>query len=518
MKNCLYVLLISILSCSTSPKHSIDQKQKTIAELEQHTREIQPPKFLDEKLIRRDLEQFKKIVNSKKVLGQADWHLHDTLLDNYIKIKRGLNKPNTIFVPAHTRWTKNFESYCLEAKKASPDVNEQFEWIKSVSKTPYVKELLQLTSKGKHPQQGDVQAIIWNLNNKTNWEEYPEEYQHILLSIDSKAKDKLPNELQGAVKTEAIDLVKEYLPESIDHTTFFIEGKFYDYQQIKASIESLKSKQNLKSVDKVIAIEGTVVYAKMKSDGFQTQEVTFYNPTDKDVIVDLSDYQLKPQRSDVQLIALLQRALFIDPNLLNELEKTLYDNMFRLGLGHAPILGDLIDLFEASTGKDFFNNDLLTNQERFMSAMAILAGSGLDYRYAKKIVEGPEWYVRDSQNKYRLIKNEKGYGKLKDLADEAYKKGVPDGWGVKVSKIKKGEEKFQGLVIAHPEDRNIKLRIMPGNPNSKYPNSKGPYVKQEVNNVFHDKNGKIVDNKSDDAHIPLSEWKFIKFWEKNGKK
>ena len=516
MKHFIYLLILFLLSCSTTPKGA--KNTRLVTELEATTKEIPPPHQLNEQRIRQDLEKFKKILNSKKQLSSSDWALHDKLLNDYIKLKKGLNKPNSVFVPAHSRWSKNFESYCLEATKAAPESNEKFYWIKGATKTPYIKELLQATATRKSLKQEDIQTIIWNLNNKTNWEEYPKEYQNILLSVDPKAKDKLPNELKSAIKTKALDTIQDYIPESVEQAMSFVEGKFYDYQDVKASIENKKSKEELKVANEAAAIDGTPIYAKTKSDSFDSQQITFYNPTDKDAVVDLSEYYLKPQRSDVQPVGIIQRILSIDPNLLNELEKTLYETMARLGLGHIPVLGDLIDLFEASTGKDFFNNDLLTNEERFLSAMAILAGSGQDYRYAKKIVEAPAWYVRDSQDKFRLIKNEKGYLKLKDLADSTEGKGIPDSWAVKVTKDKGGEDKYQGLVFIHPDRHDIRIRVMPGNPNSPFPNSRQPYVRQEIGGISYDKDGRVVGKRSEMAHIPLSEYKFIEFWGKVGKK
>ncbi len=87
-----------------------------------------------------------------------------------------------------------------------------------------------------------------------------------------------------------------------------------------------------------------------------------------------------------------------------------------------------------------------------------------------------------------------------------------------MSKVKPGAEKTQGLEYINPADNNVRIRVMPGNPNSRFPNSREPYVRQTVNKDSVSKHGNIVSRSSDDAHIPLKDFKFKIFWKNHVKK
>jgi len=125
-----YLFLSLLLSCATTSKNPAPAPEKTRHELEQSTREVLPPRLPEEKIIRQDLERFKSVLNKKKSLSAEDWKLHDRLLDYYIQLKQGVGKPNAVLVPARGRWTKAFESYCLDSRKAPPVENERFLWEK----------------------------------------------------------------------------------------------------------------------------------------------------------------------------------------------------------------------------------------------------------------------------------------------------------------------------------------------------------------------------------------------------
>ena len=513
------IWLAFLLACATPSKSISPVAEKAQHELEQATQEVQPPHLPEEKSIRQDLERFKSILNKKKALSLEDWKLHDQLLDYYIQLKDGAGEPNKMLIPARSRWTKKFESYCLDSRKALPEDNEKLLWTKAQNKIIYLRELLDRASKFKNLNQEDIQTLVWNLHNNTIWEDYPPSLRQILLSVDSQAPKRLPGRLSEKVKDEVLDIVRDQLPgtDRVEDIARLIEGRYYDYKQIRAAIESRRSKHELKPTDSVPQIPGTPIFARTRSDGFVTQEVTFYNPTDQNAVLDLLEYHLEPLRPDIQPLALIDRHGPYSSTLISDLERTLYEDMVRLGFGFTPVLNDLIDLFEASTGRDFFGDEWLTNEERFLSAMGVLAGSGQYYRYAKKVFNGPTSYVRDVQKKYRLLKNEKSAKTVKELVEVADSKGIPKDWGKKASKSKDGD-KLQGFEYHHPDSEEIRIRVMPGDPNAKYPNSRKPYVRQSVNNKDFDRHGKIVDPESEAAHIPLNEYKFIKFWQGHGKK
>jgi hypothetical protein len=522
LRTFICIWLFCPLSCTTPSKGIRAALEKTRHELEQATHAMSPPNLPEEKTIRQDLAHFRSILNKRQSLSLDDWKLHDRLLDYYIQLKQGAERPNSVYIPAGKRWTRKFESYCLDSRRASPNDNETLLWQIAQNKIPYLRELLGIASKGRSLKQGDIQTIIWNLHNKTVWEDYPSSLQRILLSVDPQAAERLPNRLSETVKDEFLDTVRDQIPSAsrVEDIVHLVQGKYYDYKTIRSAIESRRSKYELKPIDSVPQIPESPLFAETKSDGFETLEITFYNPTDQDVILDLSQYQLEPLRQDVQPLALIERRGPYSQALISDLERTLYEDMMRLGLGFTPVLNDLIDLFEASTGRDFFNNEWLSNEDRFRSAMGVLAGSGQYYRYAKKVFKGPTSYVRDVRKKYRLLKNTESYKKAEELAHLVHDKNVkiPDDWVPIASKTMKKEGKLQGIEYIHPDNREIRIRVMPGNPNSQFPNSRKPYVRQTVNNKDLDRNGRIVDRESEASHIPLDEYQFFEFWKGHEKK
>lgn len=86
--------------------------------------------------------------------------------------------------------------------------------------------------------------------------------------------------------------------------------------------------------------------------------------------------------------------------------------------------------------------------------------------------------------------------------------GIPEGW--KVQPTKSGG----GVQYVNPANTNQNVRVMQGNPNSPYPNSQGPYVRQQnAGGTYLRQDGTpsplpkggLHDG---DAHIPLDQFKF----------
>ena len=181
--------------------------------------------------------------------------------------------------------------------------------------------------------------------------------------------------------------------------------------------------------------------------------------------------------------------------------------MAKYGYGFVPVFNDLVDLIEVTSGKNFFNNEVLSTQDRFLSALALIAGNAPAIRQAAKVMHGPGSYADDIYKKYRNIRNEQSYKALDKLADELKNKGIPDSWSVKVSKVKKNTD--QGLEFIHPDNSNARIRVMPGDPNSPHANSKNPYVKVRKGTDFYNEKGvPFKTDNSEDTHIPINKFNF----------
>jgi hypothetical protein len=84
----------------------------------------------------------------------------------------------------------------------------------------------------------------------------------------------------------------------------------------------------------------------------------------------------------------------------------------------------------------------------------------------------------------------------------AVPEGIPEGWRIRPTE---GEG---GVWYVDPRNPGNAVRVMPGNPNSPYPNSRVPYVRWQRNGQALDAAGNVVPKKSPEAHIPLEDFRF----------
>jgi len=500
----LFTLIFFITSCKVLPLPNSDSPNThDINKKIVQTIIIQK---IDKDQIRFNIEKFSKIIQNKKKLSSSDLELYDNLFETYKSLKyRPIQ--NKVTIPARTKLVIPLKSYCLDANKASPESTEPFKWSKIENDILYLSELVKLSSEKKYDQKL-IQEIIWNIKNKTYWENYPDSHKEVLKLIDANAPMKIPSEQEEKAISFIKDEVIKVLPTEAQDKMAHIRGQFHNFESIKEQLDNRRSNQKYPVSDISVFDDISNLYTSNKSDSFSKQEVSFYNVSDKPIEINLTDYEQVPTRSDVQKLA----AYFSDDpyaaQILKQLEKLLYSDMAKYGYGFIPVLNDLIDLYEVTSGKNFFTDDALSTQDRFLSALALLLGNAEAYRKASKIFNGPQSYIDDIFKKYRNIKNEKSYKTLEKLADDLKNKGLPDSWGVKVSKAKKSD---QGLVYTHPDSPTTQIRILPGNPNSPHVKSQKPYVRIEKDGRPLNKTGSFADKKSEDAHIPLDEFNFAIF-------
>jgi len=81
--------------------------------------------------------------------------------------------------------------------------------------------------------------------------------------------------------------------------------------------------------------------------------------------------------------------------------------------------------------------------------------------------------------------------------------GIPESW------IAKPAKKGGGVKYSSPGNPHHSVRVMPGNPNSPFPNSRKPYVRHVKNGKSLDMNGKPVDVTTPEAHIPLEKFRWV---------
>jgi hypothetical protein len=80
--------------------------------------------------------------------------------------------------------------------------------------------------------------------------------------------------------------------------------------------------------------------------------------------------------------------------------------------------------------------------------------------------------------------------------------GIPEGWRIRPTRGQGGVRYFD------PQNPGNSVRVMPGNPNSPYPNSRAPYVRWQLNGQALDVDGGVVPKNTPEAHIPLEDFRF----------
>jgi hypothetical protein len=385
----LLVATIFMNGCAIASKNATSEKKSKTQLLENITNEISIKTIPPSEVVRSKIDQFKKTLN-KKYFTEQDWKLHDELLEYYSELKN--RKATKVTIPGKTKVVMPIETYCLNPDRAIPNSKEVYSWRKSSPRIKYFSELLDLRRNGKIGQD-ELQGLIWNLKNETRWEEYPNRQKSILQKIDPNASINLPSSL----KDKGIDLVKDQLFSfsgigGAFNSYELIKGKYYELSDIKKNIGGLTSNYDLEDHDNLTKIPGTDIYSQSESQGYNGQEVTFYNPTDRDQELDLTQYYLEPERDDVQRIGINPK-IPEDPDLLSDLEKLLYESMLRIGVGFTPGINDVADLYELFTGKDFLTGKGLSIDEQLASAVGVVLGSGSLYRQVKRWVNAPIEYL-----------------------------------------------------------------------------------------------------------------------------
>ena len=79
-------------------------------------------------------------------------------------------------------------------------------------------------------------------------------------------------------------------------------------------------------------------------------------------------------------------------------------------------------------------------------------------------------------------------------------KGIPEGFLVRIS------ERGAGMEYLNPTNTQISVRVMPGKPHSPFAYQQKPYVIHKKDGKAFDKYGKLVEQNSPEAHIPIEEF------------
>ncbi|MEK6705858.1 MAG: hypothetical protein AABZ06_08715 [Bdellovibrionota bacterium] len=277
----------------------------------------QPEAFLNKVQIELDLtqsdselhvlaEKINKIVKKKeKEIDENDLFNIEQFYSLY---QAGFELANSqkLRIPAYSKIKIKLPSFCLDPNKAIPSTNETFDWTKEDTEIPYYAKVIGLISNETSYPQEDIQELIWNLRNKTRFENYPPHLQKILERIDPNVKFILPSRIGDAVSGEAEKVIRDHIPEiGVTEDTFsLLQERYYTYKEISSRLRTKAQVQSSKKPEIVALQDKITLYASTQSNGFNKQEVIFYNPNGSAAYVNVSEYHLRPFDHGTQRIGI----------------------------------------------------------------------------------------------------------------------------------------------------------------------------------------------------------------------
>lgn len=215
-----------------------------------------------------------------------------------------------------------FGSFCANSKKAIPEQNELFQWKKG-PKNLILKDILDFYRKTPGLDKESIQEIIWNIENQTYYESYPDNLKAIIQKANPNAAIILPSKFKE-------DLIDNIIPNEIEKNINLVRGQYYSYSDLRKIFVQNKSNLILPK-DRIYAeIPNTEIFTSTASQGFEYQTISFYNPTTNQQIINVSEYYLNPYRTDVQPI-ILASVVPVSNEIQNILEQSALKMLGYLG-------------------------------------------------------------------------------------------------------------------------------------------------------------------------------------------
>lgn len=244
-------------------------------------------------------EQIKKKFTKKFLSTPRGEEELSKLVDNFILISNKLKK-GQIIVPPRSALKIRLHSFCTNSARVSPHANEVYSLAKGYPPTPHIQSIMQALNHSKEFEnfdQNEIQELIWNLANRTHFDNLPLKHQSVLARVAPSSQISMRlGEIQNQLK-------QRLLPSEVNSLLNLVEGKYYKFKDFKTRMDKLVSTYKLK--DDYIASEVPETNLLAQTEGpYNNRVLTLYNPTDKHEQFDLGQYYLKPLRPDVQPLVL----------------------------------------------------------------------------------------------------------------------------------------------------------------------------------------------------------------------
>ncbi len=289
--NRIVEIVAAVALALTSPSCA---HKKIVGDIVTRNSELTTPRyefnFSDPQSLRRELQ---KIGPLNK---RANQDLLVEILVAFNGLARNLKTGKIEFLPRSKTKLKLF-SFCASSRKAIPEKNEIFKWIKGVPQIPFIGPVLDFYAQAQVKDHGAIQELLWNIENKTYYEDYPNGLKNIIDTISPSAKLTLPSRARDRV-------LEEIVPEDLKDSMGLILRKYYSLEEFRSSLEQKKSAMALPKDYFASAIPATDLLASTVSNGYEFQIVTFYNPSGKTAYIKITDFYMQPVRADVQPVVM----------------------------------------------------------------------------------------------------------------------------------------------------------------------------------------------------------------------
>ena len=352
--------------------------------------------------IESKLKRFETALKTRpRALNKADWALHDELFDAYVDSKVAGQQGTQMSIPARSRLTTDLKSFSLNSQRAVPAANERYRWVKAHPGILYYRQILAMTATAGITAP-DAQTLLWNLQNETYWDDYPGNLQGILRQIDPGASLKLPSRLRDNLQSRATDLLRSYLPAPELRDAYSLaQGRYHELQDFAKAARQHTSNHPTPTTRELVAIPETPLFTEVRSEGYESQHVTIFNPGDVEITIDLADFYLQPDRGDVQRIGIAGRS--VAQATQSRLETVLYETMIGLGIGLNAVTGEAKVAYEVLTGRDFNSNRNLDWGERVLSGSLGSVTAARGFRYAARAAYAPNRFVATFEENLRRM-------------------------------------------------------------------------------------------------------------------
>lgn len=331
----IFAAKASMLLLTTTACSQFQKKEKFIPfdEIKKSVAGINKIDFTD----RKNFESFLNSITQDLIVAKKQGKVQQ---DTWVKIGQALEAyksllhirdSHQLWIPEKTNLKMQVTSFCIDPNRSSPESNEVFEWILGQPPVPLSSKVLKYYSIHPEVRQESVQELIWNLSNKTYYENYPNHLKNLLNKIDSESARQLPSTTRQKAIEIGTSMVEDISGTDLRGLIHFVQGQYYEYEQFRKNVEGLQSSYSLPDEQIFSKIPNADILATSLSNGYRYQIINFYNFSDTAKTVDLRGYYLNPLRKDVQRIALA--SIMGDPSyFINRLDQFFKRTLAELGV------------------------------------------------------------------------------------------------------------------------------------------------------------------------------------------